>query len=108
MFVEESMVKRSMWVLLCICVASGTLWAADSPLIGKWKLNPARSRLTDVMKVNLQQLTQNCVNTWPFALFAAQRLHGVCGGGTAGRDPGCDESGGCDSSRNSDENGEVP
>ena len=46
------MAKRSMWVLLCISIASGTLWAADSPFTGKWKLNPARSRLTDVMKVN--------------------------------------------------------
>lgn len=46
------MAKRSMWVLLCICLASGTLWAADSPFTGKWKLNPARSRLTDVMKVH--------------------------------------------------------
>ena len=46
------MAKRSMWVLLCISIASGTLWAADSPFTGKWKLNPARSRVTDVMKVN--------------------------------------------------------
>jgi hypothetical protein len=46
------MAKRSKWVLLCICLASGTLWAADSPFTGKWKLNPSRSRLTDVMKVN--------------------------------------------------------
>jgi hypothetical protein len=46
------MAKRLMWVLLCICLASGTLWAADSPFTGKWKLDPARSRLTDVMKVN--------------------------------------------------------
>jgi hypothetical protein len=46
------MARRSMWVLLCICLASGALWAADGPFNGKWKLNPARSRLTDVMKVN--------------------------------------------------------
>ena len=45
------MAKRSMLTLLCICLTSGTLWAAGSPFFGKWKLNPARSRLTDVMKV---------------------------------------------------------
>jgi hypothetical protein len=46
------MAKCSIWALLCICLASGTLWAVDSPFTGKWKLNPARSQLTDVMKVN--------------------------------------------------------
>ncbi len=27
------------------------LWAADNPFVGDWKLNPSRSKLTDVMKV---------------------------------------------------------
>lgn len=26
-------------------------WAADDPMVGDWKLNPAKSKLTDVMKV---------------------------------------------------------
>jgi len=30
---------------------SCALWAADNPFIGDWKLNPSRSKLTDVMKV---------------------------------------------------------
>jgi hypothetical protein len=46
------MSKHSMWALLWIGLVSGTLWAADNPFAGKWKLNPARSRLTDVMKVH--------------------------------------------------------
>lgn len=46
------MAKCSMWLLLWICLASGTLRAADSPFTGRWKLNPARSQLTDVMKVH--------------------------------------------------------
>jgi hypothetical protein len=50
-FVEELMVKRSMGVLLCLLLASVMLRAADSPFTGKWKLNPARSRMTDVKKV---------------------------------------------------------
>lgn len=27
------------------------LWAADNPFVGDWKLNPTRSKMTDVMKV---------------------------------------------------------
>lgn len=43
--------KRMFPLLALVCVASGMLWAADSPFAGKWKLNPARSRMSDVMKV---------------------------------------------------------
>jgi len=32
-------------------LVSGTLWAAGDPLVGKWKVNPAKSKLTDEMKV---------------------------------------------------------
>jgi hypothetical protein len=46
------MKKHLMWASTFICLTSGTLWAAESPFIGKWKLNPARSQHTDVMKVN--------------------------------------------------------
>lgn len=51
------MAKRSTWVLLCMCLASATMWAADSPFTGKWKLNPALSHQTDVMHV--KSLGQN-------------------------------------------------
>ncbi len=45
------MAKRLMGVLLCVGLASGTLWAADGPFTGVWKLNPARSRVFNFMKV---------------------------------------------------------
>ena len=45
------MKKRSMSLALCIFLASGVLWAAGSPFAGKWKLNPAKSQMPDVMKV---------------------------------------------------------
>ena len=32
-------------------LAPGAAWAADNPFVGDWKLDPSRSRLTDVMKV---------------------------------------------------------
>ena len=44
-------------VSISTALATGTLWAANNPFIGDWKLDPARSKLTDVMKVHqLQQV----------------------------------------------------
>jgi hypothetical protein len=45
------MFKRTFPLLLVACLATGALWAADNPFVGDWKLNPSRSKLTDVMKV---------------------------------------------------------
>jgi len=38
-------------------LAAGALWAANDPFIGGWKLDPSRSKLTDVMKV--ERLSSN-------------------------------------------------
>ena len=45
------MPKRTSQVVLVACLATVTSWAADNPFVGRWKLNPAKSRLTDVMEV---------------------------------------------------------
>ena len=45
------MLKRTFQLLLVACLATGALWAADNPFVGDWKLNPSRSKLVDVMKV---------------------------------------------------------
>jgi hypothetical protein len=45
------MSKRTFQLLLVACLVTGTLWAADDPFIGKWKLSPFKSQLTDQMKV---------------------------------------------------------
>jgi hypothetical protein len=37
--------------MLGFCLAIGTSFAADDPFLGKWKVNPSRSKLTDEMKV---------------------------------------------------------
>lgn len=37
---------------LAVCVVTGMLWAADDPFVGKWKVNPSKSKLTDEMKVD--------------------------------------------------------
>ena len=36
---------------LVACLVTGTLWAANDPFVGKWKVNPSKSKLTDEMKV---------------------------------------------------------
>ena len=45
------MLQRSLLSLLVVFVAVGTAWAADDPFVGKWRVNPSKSRLTDEMKV---------------------------------------------------------
>jgi hypothetical protein len=45
------MSKRPFHLLLVACLVTGTLWAANDPFVGKWKLNPSKSTLTDQMKV---------------------------------------------------------
>ena len=37
--------------LLIVCLLTGTLWAADDPLAGKWKVNSSKSRLYDELRV---------------------------------------------------------
>lgn len=43
--------KRVLQLLLFVCIVKGVVWAAPDPFVGKWKLNPSRSKLTDEMKV---------------------------------------------------------
>jgi hypothetical protein len=45
------MLNRILKLLLLTCLATGTLWAADDPFVGKWKINPSNSKITDEMKV---------------------------------------------------------
>ena len=49
------MFKRTIHLLLTLAVLTTILHADDSvaPFLGKWKLDPAHSRLTDQMKVGL-------------------------------------------------------
>src|SRR5690242_1389953 len=49
--VEAIMSKRVFLLLLVACLVTGPIWAANDPFVGNWKLNPAKSQLTDEMKV---------------------------------------------------------
>ena len=43
--------NRTFQLLLVACLVTGTLWAANDPFAGKWKVNPSKSKLSDEMKV---------------------------------------------------------
>ena len=45
------MLLRGLLSLPVVCLAIGTLWAANDPFVGKWKVNPSKSKLIDEMKV---------------------------------------------------------
>jgi hypothetical protein len=41
---------RSLLALTIVCLAIGVLRAADDPFVGKWKVNPSKSKIIDEMK----------------------------------------------------------
>jgi hypothetical protein len=45
------MFKLIFQLVLLACLATVTVWAATDIFVGDWKLNPSKSKLTDVMKV---------------------------------------------------------
>jgi hypothetical protein len=45
------MLNRTLQLLLAGCLISGSLWAADNPFVGKWRVNPSKSILNDEMQV---------------------------------------------------------
>jgi hypothetical protein len=58
-FKENFMAKRAFpemhWLLVCLIAAglfaTGTVSAANDPFVGRWKLDPAKSKITDRMQV---------------------------------------------------------
>ena len=45
------MSKRIFFLLIAACLITSSLYAANDPFVGKWKLNPSKSRFPDEMKV---------------------------------------------------------
>ena len=45
------MSNRTFPLLLAACVVTSSVWAANDPFVGKWKVNSSKSTLTDEMKV---------------------------------------------------------
>ena len=47
------MLSRIFQLLLVTCLTMGTSRAANDPFVGKWKVNPSKSKLNDEMKVEV-------------------------------------------------------
>lgn len=45
------MFNRILEILPAVCLATSMAWAAESPFIGEWKLDPSKTRMPDEMKV---------------------------------------------------------
>jgi hypothetical protein len=45
------MFERMIRILSLFCLTTGIAWAAESAFLGEWKLDPARTRMPDAMKV---------------------------------------------------------
>ena len=45
------MLRRIFQLLMVACLVTSTVWAANDPFVGKWKVNPSKSKLNDEMKV---------------------------------------------------------
>jgi hypothetical protein len=59
------MLKRTLQLLLAACLMAGTLWAADNPFVGKWKVNPSKSKLNDEMKVEVAGTNRYAITFGP-------------------------------------------
>jgi hypothetical protein len=47
------MLSRHFRLLLVACLVASSVWAANDPFVGKWKVNPSKSKLNDEMKVEI-------------------------------------------------------
>ena len=47
------MLSRTFRLLLVACLVTSAVWAASDPFVGKWKVNPSKSKLNDEMKVEV-------------------------------------------------------
>jgi hypothetical protein len=45
------MLNRTFRLLLVACLVTSSVWAANNPFVGKWKVDPSKSKLNDEMKV---------------------------------------------------------
>ena len=47
------MLSRISQLLLVACLATSSVWAANDPFVGKWKVNPSKCKLNDEMKIEV-------------------------------------------------------
>jgi hypothetical protein len=59
------MLLRSLLSLPVVCLAIGTLWAANDPFVGKWKVNPSKSKLNDEVRVEVAGANRYAITFGP-------------------------------------------
>src|ERR1700683_5464106 len=62
------MLSRTFRLLLVACLVTSTLWAANDPFVGKWKVNPSKSTLNDEMKVEVAGANRYAITFGPGAV----------------------------------------
>jgi hypothetical protein len=55
-------------LLLMAGLITGTLWAANDPFVGKWKVNPGKSKMTDEMKLEAAGANKYVITFQPGAV----------------------------------------
>jgi hypothetical protein len=56
---------RTLQLLLAGCLMTGSLWAADNPFVGKWKVDPSKSKLNDEMRVEVAGANRYAITFGP-------------------------------------------
>jgi hypothetical protein len=62
------MLNRIFQALLVAGLITGTLWAANDPFAGKWKVNPGKSKMTDEMKLEAAGANKYVITFQPGAV----------------------------------------
>ncbi|MGA2428758.1 MAG: hypothetical protein ABSH13_09665 [Candidatus Acidiferrum sp.] len=62
------MLSRIFQLLLVVGLVTGTLWAAKDPFVGKWTVNPSKSKLNDEMKVEVAGANRYAITFGPGAV----------------------------------------
>jgi hypothetical protein len=62
------MLSRTFRLLLVASLVTGTVWAAKDPFVGKWKVNPSKSKLNDEMKVEVEVANKYAITFAPGAV----------------------------------------
>ncbi len=59
------MLSRTFRLLLVACLVTSAVWAANDPFVGKWKVNPSKSKLNDEMKVEVAGANRYAITFGP-------------------------------------------
>ena len=62
------MFRHSFRLLLVACLITTSVWAANDPFVGKWKVNPSKSKLNDEMKVEVAGANRYAITFAPGAV----------------------------------------